>query len=202
MVFRLTFTRLHTKFRADMNDRELRDSLVDRIFARAAQPNRDYKKELWAWHNALPTTANIPVCVTVEGIPGPEWRFMRGGNPLRCQTPLARTFEMYLRTRIWAAENIPDDHVLWPAVAVDAGCAFAADWGTPLDWERPRGPLSAGVYRAPFVKGIHCSRLRPARIEVDVSGRYPMIPIYHPVNEHPELLTIWAETAPAMAESA
>jgi len=150
-----------------MTDKELLKPLVDRTLELAARPGEDAKKELWARHNALQKTEKIPVCVTFEGIPGPQWDLMFGANHLRCAGELAREIENYLKKRIWAAENIPDDHVVWPAIILGAVHSSRGDWGVPLEWHKPDDSLGAKGYDPPFADGIVLSRLCRAQTEVD-----------------------------------
>ena len=76
--------------RSDMN--ALRP-LVERVLALAHEPDQERRKELWARHQALQPTPKIPVCVTYEGIPAPQWDLMFGEGHLKCLDPLARGLE-------------------------------------------------------------------------------------------------------------
>jgi hypothetical protein len=150
-----------------MTDREILEPLVDRTVELAARPGEDAKKELWARHNALQKTDKIPVCVSFEGIPGPQWDLMLGAGHLRCSGELARRIEFDLRKRVWMAEGVPDDHVVWAAILVPAVAARGPDWGVPLEWHKSGDDLGAKGYDPPFASGIDLSRLAPARTEVD-----------------------------------
>lgn len=150
-----------------MKDRDILQPLVNRILELAERPDEERKKLLWAKHNALDKTEKIPVCVTFEGIPGPQWDLMLGANHLQCAGGLAREIERMLRRRIWAAENIPDDHVVWPALILGAVHSSRGDWGVPLEWHKPDDNLGAKGYDPPFADGIDLARLRRAQVEVD-----------------------------------
>ena len=150
-----------------MSDSEILRPLVDGIVALSQRPGEDEKKKLWARHNALLPTGKIPVCVTYEGIPGPQWDVVFGRDHLRCEGGLARQIEFDLKRRVWAAENVPDDHVVWPAVLVPAVQASAYDWGVELAWRRSDAELGAKQIVAPFADGVDLSKLRAPRTEVD-----------------------------------
>ncbi len=149
-----------------MTDKEILKPLVDRVLDLASRQREQYKKDLWARFNALQPVAKIPVCVTFEGIPAPQWDLMFGPNFLRCRNSLARQIEFDLRKRAWAAQNVPDDHVLWPAVSVTAAAA-PYDWGVPITWHSPSEPLGAKQIVPPFADGIDLAKLRQPATQVD-----------------------------------
>ncbi|HOX08451.1 MAG TPA: hypothetical protein PK280_18795 [Planctomycetota bacterium] len=182
-----------------MDDREILRPLTERILELSARPGEDVKKELWARHNALQRTSRIPVCVSFEGIPGPQWDLMFGSNHLACSGDLARRIEFDLRKRVWMAENVPDDHVVWAAVLLPAVPAGKPDWGVPVEWHHSGDDLGAKGYDPPFAAGIDLARLRPARTEVDeaataarleqaaelLGGRLAVHPRYETLGEGP-----------------
>jgi hypothetical protein len=149
-----------------VTDREILKPLVDRVLDLSSRQREQYKKELWAKFNALQPVDKIPVCVTFEGIPVPQWDLMFGPNHLRCRGSLARQVEFDLKKRTWAAANIPDDHVLWPAAFLPAGAA-PYDWGVPIQWHSPEEPLGAKQILAPFPDGIDVSKLRQPVTQID-----------------------------------
>lgn len=150
-----------------MTDKEILKPLVDRVLDLSSRQKEQYKKELWAKFNALQPVDKIPVCVTFEGIPAPQWDLMFGVNHLHCKGPLARQIEFDLKKRAWAAQNIPDDHVLWPAVFIPAATVIGSDWGVPIQWHGPDDPLGAKEIIAPFADKIDLSKLRQPATEVD-----------------------------------
>ncbi len=153
-----------------MTDIGILRPLVDRVQELAARPGEDVKKELWARHNALQKTVRIPVCVSFEGIPAAQWDLMLGAGHGRCAGDLARRLEFDLRKRIWMAENVPDDHVVWAALLVPAVATGGPDWGVPLEWHKSGDDLGAKGYDPPFAAGIDLARLKPGRTEVDVKA--------------------------------
>ncbi len=153
-----------------MSDQEIIRPLVDRIIELSRRPQEQFKKELWGRHNALAPTGKIPACVTFEGIPSPQWDLVFGGNHLRCKSSLARYIEFYIKRRVWMAENVSDDHVIWAALPVPGVLAGQYDWGVRLQWRRPDAPLGARQVIAPFKDKIALSRLRPPRTELDESA--------------------------------
>ncbi len=149
------------------SDQAILRPLVDRLLVLAARPGEAEKKALWADHQALRPVPKIPVCVYYEGIPGPQWRFMFGEDFLRCQAPLARSIEFDLRRSIWMAENVPDDHIVWPSIIISAPCVETRGWGVAIGWERPDDELGAKSYKAPFADGIDVKRLTAPRFDFD-----------------------------------
>jgi len=150
-----------------MDDRAALQALVEEVVALAGDPREAEKKELWARHQALQPTGKVPVCVSYEGIPAPQWDFMFGENHLKTTSPLARTIEFDLKRRIWMARNVPDDHVVWPLITVGAVAERVRDWGVPLEWTAPEDTLGAKRIVAPFADGIDLPRLTEPETIVD-----------------------------------
>lgn len=150
-----------------MNDRELLKPLIDQLLALAERPDQEPKKQLWARFNALQPVDKVPVCITFEGIPAPQWDLLFGPDHLQCKTELARRIEFDLKTRVWMARNVPDDHVVWPAILVSATQAAPPDWGVPLHWRPSNDPLGAKEIVAPFADRINLEKLRHPRTEID-----------------------------------
>jgi Uroporphyrinogen decarboxylase (URO-D) len=148
-------------------DTEILRPLVDRSVALAARPEEEVKKKLWADHQALRATPRSPVSVHWEGIPSKQWECMLGADYVRCEDPLARAIEAQLRRRVWAIENIPDDHIAWPSVQVAWPCSQAQDWGVDMNWTHSGDELGARAYDPPFKDGIDVSRLTQPRYEFD-----------------------------------
>lgn len=151
-------------------DRLVLQPLVDGLLALAALPVQEERRRLWADHQALRPVPRIPVSVTWEGMPGPQWDAILGGE-LSCRGALARTIERDLRRRLWAARFIPDDHIVWPSVTVPAVEASAHGWGVPLAWEGSRpgvdDPLEARRILPPFSERIDLAGVRFRDVEVD-----------------------------------
>ena len=156
------------------HDRDALEPLVDRTLRAAGLSIQEERKRLWADHQALRPTTKIPVCVYYEGIPAPQWEAMLGRDPLACRGELARSIELDLRRTLWMAEHVPDDHIVWPSIVVDAVKTRAEDWGVPLSWEGSHpgidDPLEARRIVAPLADGIRVDRLAFSDIEVDPAG--------------------------------
>lgn len=181
------------------SDRGIIRPLVERILELSERPGEEEKKELWARHNALLSTEKIPVCVTYEGIPARQWDLMFGEDHLRSRGGPARRIEFDLKRRIWMAENVPDDHVVWPAVLVPAVQARGCDWGVELAWRGTGDELGAKRIVAPFADDIELSRLRAPAAEIDdegtssrlseaselVGGRLAVRPLYPTLGQSP-----------------
>ena len=149
-------------------DHDVLQPLVERTLELAARPEEAARKELWARHNALLPTGKIPVSLTFENIPDRQWDLMFGPNHLRCQSEMGRYVEFYLKKRIWVAENVPDDHVVWPAIAVPAlYTPQHHDWGVELGWRHTDDELGSEAIVAPFADEIDLSRLRRPQTDVD-----------------------------------
>jgi hypothetical protein len=151
-------------------DRLLLEPLVEELRALAALPVQDERRRLWADHQALRPVAQAPVSVTWEGIPGPQWDAILGASPA-CRGELARSIETDLRRRLWAAHNIPDDHVVWASVTVPAVESAAHGWGIPLAWAGSRAgvddPLEARRILPAFTDRIDVGKVVFRDVEVD-----------------------------------
>ncbi len=133
--------------------------LIERLVELANLPSEDRKKRLWADHQALLPTRKIPVCVYYEGIPGSQWDTMFGSDHLQTEDSLARSIEFDLKRRIWMAENVPDDHIVWPSVTIHAPMKIVQNWGVSIQWSSSIHPLGARGYKPPFEEQIDLSQL-------------------------------------------
>ncbi len=156
------------------HDRVILSPLVERLLHTARLPVQEERKRLWADHQALRQTSKIPVSVYYEGIPTPGWEAMLGPHPLLCSSEIGRSIEWELRRVLWMSDNVPDDHIVWPSIVVDAVTRSPEDWGVPLAWEGSRpgidDPLEARRIVAPFAEGIGLRRLAFSDVEVDAEG--------------------------------
>lgn len=152
-------------------DQGVLEPLVDRTLRAAALPVQEERKRMWADHQALRPTAKIPVCVYYEGIPTPQWEAMLGPAPLACRGEPARSIEFDLRRALWMAEHVPDDHIVWPSIVVDAVTVRPESWGPSLAWQGTRpgvdNPLEARRMAAPLADGIRMEQLAFSDFEVD-----------------------------------
>jgi len=148
-------------------DAERLKSLIDRILSLSQRPSEAAKKKLWADHQALRPVSRVPVTVYYEGIPSPQWEFMLGPNARQCESPLARSMEFDLRSRIWIAENVSDDHIVWPSVVVHVPVIERQGWGVDLRWRQSDLELGAKGYDPPFRDGIDVGRLTVSEYEFD-----------------------------------
>ena len=174
--------------------------LVDCVLEIAALPIQAERKKLWADHQALRQTARAPVSVYYEGIPVPQWRHMFGEDySLRCRSGWGRSIEFDLKSRLWVAENVPDDHILWPSLRLSYPCVEKQGWGvTPAHHDAP-DELGAWSFDPPFEDGIDLRRLTRPRFEFDdtagaeiietvqtlVEGRLRVNIRYHIMNHSP-----------------
>ena len=200
-----------------MLDQEILKPLVDRILELSDRPGEETKKELWARHNALQPTGKIPVSLTFENIPDRQWDLMFGEDHLQCEAEdeygiishgdlggmaaqsLAREIEFYLKKVIWMADNVPDDHVVWPAVPIPA--VFTENhhcWGVNLGWNTG-GDFGSAAIIAPFPDEVDWSKLRTPQTRVDevatstrltrasalIGGRLAVYPQYQTLGESP-----------------
>jgi hypothetical protein len=160
---------------------------------------------LWARYNAhrpRGEVGKIPVSLTFENIPDRQWDLVFGPGHLRCQRDLARDVEFYLKRRIWVAENVPDDHVVWPALPVPAVYTPQHhQWGVELAWVHTADELGSTAIVAPFAgeNAIDLSRLRRPRTAVEeaatadrlaqvaalTGGRLAVYPVYETLGEGP-----------------
>ncbi len=145
-------------------EREILRPLVERILELAALPEQESKKRMWTEHQALRRRGPSPVCVYFEGIPDKQWECMFGAEWLRSGDARARSIEGDLRKRIWMAENVPDDHIVWPSVIVEMPLAVRRDWGVNFRMKKT-DELAAGAFAAPMREGIDLGRLRRPRYE-------------------------------------
>lgn len=151
-------------------DKDILAPLVDELVERAGQPGEESKRRMWADHQALRRggvgKAKIPVTVYYEGIPAEIWQGWLG-EFVTCVDPVARSIERDLRKRLWIARNVPDDHIVWPAVFVWTRATKSADWGVPLEHHRPKESLGAYAYAPPLKDALDTSRIRFTDQQID-----------------------------------
>lgn len=157
---------MQSELNAVKSDSRILMPLTDKVMELSRRPQEAEKKARWAAHQSLETTDRSPVYVYCEGIPAKTWDGIIGAETA-CSTPLGRTLERELRRRIWAAENIPDDRIVWPTVILSAPVKIARDWGVPLEWHQSEDDLGAKGYDPPFSEGIDMSRLQTVEMETD-----------------------------------
>lgn len=150
-----------------MDDKTILKPLVDKIETLAAQPEQEEKKVLWARHQALEKTERIPISVYYEGVPGQQWDLMFGKDHLKCVSTTGREIEFFLKKVIWMAENVPDDHIVWPIMRLNAPVRILQDWGVKLDMISSGHDLGAKAYAMPFKDKIDLSVLREPKWELD-----------------------------------
>jgi hypothetical protein len=151
-----------------MNDREILKPLVDKILQHAAMPVQADRKELWAKHQSLQKAGKIPVCVFYEGIPLETWDLMFGENHMKCASDTGREIEFFLKRVLWMAENVPDDHIVWPMVKVRVPYHTKQDWGVETEMVAAEETLGAKAFASPLKDGIDISKLRkPVHITDD-----------------------------------
>ena len=153
-----------------MSDRDVLAPMVDELLILADRPEEEAKARLWADFNALQPHDRVPVCITYEGIPGPQWDLIFGPDHLRCTSTVAREIEFDLKKRLHMANHVPDDHVVWPVLSVGAVQASPPDWGVPIEWRSPDDELGAKEIVAPFAERIDLSRLRTPYLDIDEAG--------------------------------
>ena len=146
-----------------LKDKDILKPLVDQILNFAADPIMEQRKRMWADHQALKQTEKVPVCVWYEYIPEPQWDLMLGRGYLKCRSVLAREIERNLRKRLWAAEHVPDDHIIWPTVTIPALISREVEWGVRFTMsgsdEQVDDPLEAKRYVPAFP-----DRIEPGRV--------------------------------------
>ena len=144
-------------------DKDILNPLVDQILNWAADRRMERRKKMWADHQALRRTEKVPVCVWYEFIPDPQWELMLGRGLPKCRSPLAREIEWNLRKRLWAAENIPDDHIVWPTVTISPTITREVDWGVRFSMsgsdEKVDDPLEAKRYVPAFPDRIEAQHV-------------------------------------------
>ncbi|MBC8230327.1 hypothetical protein H8E77_12335 [bacterium] len=148
-------------------DKEILRPIIDEYLEIANDAIQDERKELWARHNALMPTKKIPISVYYEGMPAQHWNLMFGENYLQCRDSMARSFEFNLKRQIWMERNVPDDHIKWTAVWINAASRSIRNWGVSMGWKRPQESLGAGQVTPPFADKIGISQLTMPEVEVD-----------------------------------
>ncbi|MFH0921245.1 MAG: hypothetical protein V1913_12900 [Fibrobacterota bacterium] len=150
-----------------MSDKEILVPWVDKILELAGKPEQEIKKKLWADHQDLRGTVKAPVSVYYEGIPGPQWDVILGAGFRKCVGETAREIEFFLRRVIWAAENVADDHIVWPLMKLWVPTLKKRGWGVNTEHTGTHNPLEAAALAASMKGPIDVSILTEPLWEVD-----------------------------------
>ena len=152
-------------------DKDILKPLVDQTLELASHPSMEQRKELWANHQTLGKTDKIPVCVWYEFIPEPQWKLILGHDSLHCSSQAARDIEWSLKKRLWAARNIPDDHIVWPSLIILAVLSKEVSWGVDFKMAgtdaHVENPLEAKIFVPAFPEGIETERVRFSDMVID-----------------------------------
>ncbi|MBL8026927.1 MAG: hypothetical protein JNL74_10985, partial [Fibrobacteres bacterium] len=97
----------------------------------------------------------------------PQWISMLGKDAVKSVGETAKEIEFFLRRVIWMAENVPDDHIVWPIVKIVAPSIVDQDWGVSMEDHHSEEELGAYAFAAPFKDGIDLSKLKPFTSRVD-----------------------------------
>ncbi len=89
----------------DKQDRTILRDLARRLCEHAAKDLQQERMQLWKDFNAL-KPVRPPVLVSPEG----GWRDLVNDDHMQCQDERARKIEWHLRSRLFKAEQIQDDH--------------------------------------------------------------------------------------------
>jgi hypothetical protein len=92
---------------------------------------------------------------------------MFGKSHLKCASATGREIEFFLKKVVWMAENVPDDHIVWPIMKLMAPVRKARDWGVNIDMIPSGHDLGAKAYAMPFKDGIDLGRLTEPSWETD-----------------------------------
>ena len=151
---------------------ELLRPLIDELLELSALPIQNERKKLWADHQALRKTDKIPVTCWGEWMPESQWELILGENHRQTESPLAQSIEYNLKRRIWIANNVPDDHIVWPTMTIGAVISRTCDWGVPFQ-ERlisTTGSVGDADHIDPpvvFPNGIEINNLNFTDMEID-----------------------------------
>ncbi|MCE5259087.1 MAG: hypothetical protein LLG44_08530 [Chloroflexi bacterium] len=137
--------------------------LAGRVAELAARPIEQKKRELWYAHNSLQATRPLVFCDPENG-----WGEIITQDDLRCETPLARTWEYSLRREIFWGEHMQDDRVIQPTFEI--GYVFTeSDWGMH-ETRIGGGHGDAYTWQAPLDTFAKLAALRFPHINVDYAA--------------------------------
>ena len=112
--------------------------LAERVAEIAALPIQMEKAKLWTLHNDLKTSQPLVFIDPENG-----WNECIPADTLKCRTPMARVWEMFLRKQIYWFEGFKDDKVIEPYF--DVPYSFTdTGWGVELGKE---GGHDMGAYK-------------------------------------------------------
>lgn len=99
---------MDTPLRFDQHDIDVLRTLATEMAALVHTPENEQKKDLWYQHNDMASTDAAPIYVDLEG----GWNEVNTDEVMQCRDPLARTWENWLRKRLFLATQIKDDTVM------------------------------------------------------------------------------------------
>ncbi len=151
-------------------DKTILQPLIEKVLKYSSEPIQEERKKLWADHQALKGTNKIPISVYWQGIPKESWFGISEEFKHECKSETAIEIEFWLKRVIYMAENIPDDHIVWPTVFLNVPKKEISNWGIPLNMEATEEKLGAHALSAYFKDKINLNELRKPEWIVDEDG--------------------------------
>lgn len=142
-------------------DTQILRELAARVAEIAAEPEMARRREDWYRQNALQGGKPL-VFASPEG----SWGELLPESVFQCEDQLARGWEGYLRSRIYAWEHFRDDQVIdtrlsVPQVYKDTG------WGLEAVYHRPEAARGSYMWDSPLKEESYLAKLRYPEIEID-----------------------------------
>lgn len=151
------------KIRVINREKAILRELAGKVAELAAGTVENEKRDLWYRHNDLYQERPLVFCDPENG-----WNEIITDSDLKCESDIARTWEMSLRKEIFWGEYMKDDRVIEPYFNIPY-VANESDWGMH---EEKTGGHDGGSYRweAPLKDYKDLTKLHFPEISIDYEG--------------------------------
>ncbi len=142
-------------------DRDILRALAGRLRHAADAPEMARRRQLWRAHNALRPAKPMILC-----FPEGSWDELVSDRDCRCRDPQLRRWELTLRRRIFACEQIGDDQPVEPYFDLNWRVEVS-DFGVNIP--RVEGDNRGSFVWDPLIKDLErdFAKLRPRTFRVD-----------------------------------
>lgn len=143
-------------------DRLYLRGLAQRVKDISQKPRQGVTRDLWIRHNKLEPVRPMYIIYPEDG-----WIDLLGPEHLRLESPFWRNYEWYLQHLIYRDQEIDDDFVVEPEIAVTVDHTILdGDYGLPAQYDRV---ADTGAYRwdPPLKEYSDVKKLRIPRLVID-----------------------------------
>ncbi len=143
------------------SDKKIVQELARKVAEIGHDPIQEEKKRLWKNHNALRRQRPMVLC-----FPEGSWCELLPSETLKCQDPVLRKYEWFLRSLIYRWEHLHDDYPIEPRIKVPI-VVRGLDWGIPIQHKESGVNRGAWAFNPVIKEPSDLKKLKKPTIELD-----------------------------------